>query len=92
MRPFHLMVTMTSFLGLGVAAAKLIIYTEVEAKPSLTMITLNSDWTLDKTTKQQYLNDHKYEQMTIPGGKDTMFEVSGVMEWDSEWSAGKRAF
>jgi hypothetical protein len=92
MRLLHLIVTMTSFLGLEVAAAKLIIYTEVEAKPPLTMITLKSDWTLDKTTKQQYLNDHKFEPMKIPGGKDTMFEVSGVMEWDSEWSDGKRAF
>jgi hypothetical protein len=92
MRPFHLIVTMTSFLGLGVAAAKLIIYTEVEAKSPLTMITLKSDWTLDKTTKQQYLKDHGFELMKIPGGKDTMFEVSGVMEWDSDWSDGKRAF
>jgi hypothetical protein len=83
---------MTLFLGLGVAAAKLIIYTEVEAKSPLTMITLKSDWTLDKTTKRQYLKDHGFEPMKIPGGKDTMFEVLGVMEWDSDWSDGKRAF
>jgi hypothetical protein len=92
MRPFHLIVTMTLFLELGVGAAKLIIYTEVGDRSPLTMITLKSDWTLDKTTKQQYLTDHKFEPMKIPKGGDTMFEVSGVMEWDSEWSDGKRAF
>lgn len=92
MRPFHSIVAMTSFLELGVAAAKLIIYTEVKAETPLTMITLRSDWTLDKKTKQQYLNDYGFEPMKIPGGKDTMFEVSGVMEWDSDWSDGRRAF
>jgi hypothetical protein len=87
-----LIVTMTLFLGLGVAAAKLIIYTEVEAKSPLTMITLKSDWTLDKTSKKKYLENPDYEQRKITNGGDTMFEVSGVMEWDRDWSDGKRAF
>ena len=90
MRLLHLIVTMTSFLGLGVAAAKLIIYTEVEAKTPLTMITLKSDWTLDKTSKGEY-REH-YDQTTIDKGGGTLFGVSGVMEWDSDWSDGKRAF
>ena len=79
---------MTSFLGLGVTAAKLRIYTEVEARTPLTIVTLKSDWTLDRASKYGEYYEHK----TIPKGGNTMFEVTGVMEWDSDWCDGKRAF
>jgi hypothetical protein len=51
MRPFHAIVTMTSLFGLGVAAAKLRIYTPVGLEKPLTIVTLKSDWTLDKKSK-----------------------------------------
>jgi len=83
---------MTSFLGLGVTAARLRIYTEVEAKTPLTIVTLKSDWTLDRTSKDEIANWRRFEQMKIPKGGGTIFEQSGEMEWDSENSDGKRAF
>jgi hypothetical protein len=92
MRPFHVIVTMTSLSGLGVAGARLLIYTPVELEKPLTIVTLQSDWTLAKTSKEVYLKHPDYQQRKIKNGGDTMFEVSGVMEWDRDWSDGKRAF
>ena len=90
MRLFHSILTLTSFLGLGVTAATLRIYTEVESKTPLTIVTLRSDWTLERMSKEEY--GKYYEHITIPKGGSTMFEVSGVMEWNSDWCDGKRAF
>jgi hypothetical protein len=90
MRPFHLIVAMTSLLGLGVTAGNLWIHTQVDLKPALNVVTLKSDWSLDKTSKEEYLKS--YPHTTIDKGGGTLFELSGMMEWDSEWSDGKRAF
>ena len=92
MRPFHLIVSLTTYLGLGVIAANLRIYTPVGLEKPLTIVTLKSDWTVDTTSKEEYLKNPEYNQTTIPKGGGTMFEVSGIMEWDSEGCDGKRAF
>jgi len=89
MRLYSSLVAMMAILG-GASAAKSTIFIPVDL--SYNSITLNPDWTIDRTDKDGFAENHGWHQMAIPGDKGSEFAVTGVMDWNTGDFGEKRAF
>lgn len=91
MRLFRPILTVAT-LGCYALAARLIIYTPAD-KP-YTIVTLKSDWTIDRTSKQEFIDrdSSMFQHRKIPKGDDNDFAVTGVIDWTTDNFTEKRAF
>jgi hypothetical protein len=81
---------LVALLECQVKAVSLRIYTPADRDYGI--LTLKEDWTIDSTTRDQFIAQNEdYAQRTIPKGDDHMFALTGLMEWKGN-QFDKRAF
>jgi len=91
MRAIHFIIGMMATLGLNVSAVALRIYTPVHR--NMTIVSLKPDWTIDRRTKAEFLQNYTtYGNIQQPGGGNNFFAVTALMEWESEKFDVRRAF